>query len=125
MPALNFYEEFADKVFAGIKNQTIRKTRKHPIKRGDTLYLYTGQRTKQCRLLKTVVCVRTFEVKFTKQWYYWRECGWLKRWRKFEIYELEYLAQKDGFGTDLDMIHWFQKHHGLPFEGQVIRWGDE
>jgi hypothetical protein len=55
MPALNFRPQFADLVSSGQKTQTIRQVRKCPIKVGDTLWLYTGMRTKQCRLLADAV----------------------------------------------------------------------
>ena len=42
---------------SGAKPCTIRAPRKRPIHVGDTLYLYTGMRTKACRRLCTVTCM--------------------------------------------------------------------
>jgi len=52
MPALNFQEQFADRVASGEKQQTIRAWRKRPFRTGDKLFLYTGMRhPKACREL--------------------------------------------------------------------------
>ena len=32
------------------------------------------------------------------------------------------LARLDGFSSVLEMAKWFEKTHGLPFEGVLIRW---
>ena len=63
MPALNFQEQFAAAVESGEKRQTIRSERKRPIKVGDTLYLYTGMRTKRCRKLGSAGCVGIEEIR--------------------------------------------------------------
>ena len=70
MPALNFKKEFArgemamlDKDYA-IRNKvkpkttTISSYRKRPFCKGDILYLFTGLRTKYCKRLGTVKCLR-------------------------------------------------------------------
>jgi hypothetical protein len=44
MPILNFQPRFVEPIRAGTKAQTIRATRKIPIKAGDRLYLYCGLR---------------------------------------------------------------------------------
>lgn len=62
MAAINFKEEFAPDVEFGSKRQTIRKVRKNPIVAGEELKLYTGQRTKKCRLLKVARCTRVIPI---------------------------------------------------------------
>ena len=57
MPALNFQKQFVPLIESGEKRQTIRSQRKQPIKVGDLLYLYTGQRTKNCRKLAESICL--------------------------------------------------------------------
>jgi hypothetical protein len=32
------------------------------------------------------------------------------------------IAHKDGFESVLEMLSWFWKNHGLPFEGFIIEW---
>jgi hypothetical protein len=78
MPALNFQSQWADAVYLGAqhangfscsidlipKRTTIRKPgRARP---GQTLYLFTGQRTAVCRQLGTVICLGVTPVTFTE-----------------------------------------------------------
>ncbi len=56
MPAYNFKKQFAPDVEAGRKLHTIRPKRKRPTQPGERLKLYTGMRTKNCRLLVDTVC---------------------------------------------------------------------
>ena len=63
MPALGFQKQFVPMIEDGSKHHTIRRKRKNPIKVGDVLYLYTGMRTKQCRLIKEVTCTAVVPIK--------------------------------------------------------------
>jgi len=109
MPALNFQKQFTDAVESGKKCQTIRAYRKvRDPKVGDTLYLYTGMRTKQCRKLGEVECTSVEHVKIG------RYCASMSHKDDF--------AQADGFDTYGAMLDWFEQTHGLPFEGLLIRW---
>ncbi len=49
MPAYSFKERFVPFILDGTKTQTVRSRRRHPAKPGDTLYLYSGLRTKYCK----------------------------------------------------------------------------
>lgn len=118
MPLLNFQKQFADAVKSGSKSQTIRAPRKHPIKRGDTLYLYTGLRTKNAELLRKVECESVSEITISNHrvdfvggffWLSGRD-------------SLESFAINDGFKNWVEMIEWFDKTHGLPFKGTLIEW---
>lgn len=57
MPAYNFKAQFADPILAGEKSTTIRPRRKHPTQAGDTLYLYTGLRTKSAKRIGAYRCI--------------------------------------------------------------------
>ena len=113
MPSLNFQKQFADKVVSGEKRQTVRKGNR--IKAGDKLYLYTGQRTKQCRKLGETVCNEIYKIEITDEHIYIDLCV-------LTGIEKEQLAKDDGFECAADMIDWFKNTHGLPFFGQVILW---
>jgi len=117
MPAINFSAEFADRVQSGEKQQTIRRLRKRPIKAGDTLILYTGQRTKACRKLGEAACDRVFPVVIGR-----KSMGW--RGYSLNPYSMtaNFLAQNDGFESYAAMADWFDNRYGLPFEGVVIQW---
>ncbi|MEM1370595.1 MAG: hypothetical protein AAGG72_00045 [Pseudomonadota bacterium] len=127
MPALNFQAQFADDVADGTKQQSIRAPRRDGrvhCKVGDTLKLYTGMRTKSCRLLGEgrVTGVRDVRIEGVEMW--------LNGLRlPTHIYSRDQLeptdnefAQADGFEDFMDMRDWFSEHHGLPFEGVCIEW---
>lgn len=126
MPALN-YTVFIDKVESGEKRQTIRATRKHPIKVGQRLHHFTGMRSAKCCRLRaghTDFCTRaepivmsitkrgTFAVRVGK-----RRMDWL------QIYAI---ARADGFEGVDTMRSFFVRTHGLAagkkFHGQLIQW---
>ncbi len=127
MPALNFMKQFAEDVEWGIKRQTVRALRKDGrahCKVGDRLRLYTGMRTKGCRLLgeATVLSVEPVLIEGT--------CMSVNGTPLFSSIlsrdqpgqtDNEF-AEADGFGGFMEMADWFQQIHGLPFSGVVIRW---
>jgi hypothetical protein len=117
MPALSFYARFAPLVESGHKRQTIRTPRRHPIRPGDQLKLYTGMRTAQCRRLATVVCQAVFAFRLQSRRRVWYEpLGWL------DAAARERFARDDGFADWAEMFAWFEDKRGLPFHGIVIRW---
>ncbi len=125
MPALNFQAQFAQAVEDGAKRQTIRAFRKdkRDPKVGQTLYLYTGMRTKACRKLGEAECIDVvpldlgpFGVQLDTA-----EGATLLR---VPCPALTRFAQDDGFASWPEMAAWFDKVHGLPFRGLLIRWGD-
>lgn len=118
MPALNFRAEFADAVERGEKCQTIRAYRKdgrNP-KPGDTLHLYTGMRTRACRLLAVRRCTAVKPVLIVESYA-------LVAGETLEGDALERFAKADGFDGWSDMSRWFERTHGLPFHGLAIYWG--
>lgn len=128
MPVLNFQARFAEIVRTGSKRQTIRARRKdfrNP-KRGDRLYLYTGMRTKQCRKLGEARClsVEGIQVLGDKPSGEYGVFTYDRNWpgRTTEKRH-ELLARNDGFESFDEMLDWFRKTHGLPFDGLLIRWG--
>ena len=121
MPALNYQGRFAPRVESGEKRQTIRPRRKREIKPGDTLYHYTGMRTKRCRKLGTAVCLRCQPITINEHsMSIVVDDGTLGIWP--EGGPLEWLAHKDGFDSWEEMRDWFKKRYGLPFEGVLITW---
>ena len=119
MPLLGFKKQFAPLVESGANRQTIRLKRKdgknpHP---GDTLYLYTGLRTKGCRKLGTAICTGAWDVGITK-------CGPVLTGIRLDPDEAGELAARDGFSCFGDMQDFFEKEHSLPFWGLLIEWGE-
>ena len=118
MPALNFKQQFAEAVKDGYKRQTIRALRKNPIKEGDTLYLYTGMRTKNCEKLNEVICDDVLDFGIHMD-------GWgcdVGPCMIRDKNELNKIARADGFVDWVEMVRWFIDTHGLPFKGNLILW---
>lgn len=118
MPALNFKAQFAEPVSNGAKRQTIRAQRKdgRDPKPGDRLYLYTGMRTKACRKLREARCTSVLPVTI------YNEADIVYGQRRLGAIERINFAIDDGFMSPRDLADWFEKTHGLPFSGLVIRW---
>ncbi len=129
MPALNFKKQFADDVELGLKRQTIRAPRKDGrlhCKVGDTLKLYTGMRTNQCRLLGEATVTRTAQVGIepTEMFLNGEILHAILHSRDQSDPTDNEFAEADGFDSFMDMASWFDDIHGLPFEGTVIYWDE-
>lgn len=117
MPAFNFKKQFAPAVKAGTKKQTIRAKRedcRNPHV-DDKLFFYVGQRTKGCRKLGEAICRTVHQI--TIDWAGVNVDGsWLSP------ADLNNLAQNDGFKNFYEMKVFFNKEHGLPFDGLLYKW---
>lgn len=112
--------------FAHPKRQTIRAYRKagNP-KPGDTLYLYTGARTKACRKLGEAVCLEAIPMHITHKGFGFEGGHHLGHFIKLYGHGASLMkgfASADGFSDWPAMRDWFEKTHGLPFNGLLIRW---
>lgn len=120
MAALGFKGRFVDLILDDKKKQTIRNFRKYPIKPGETLYLYYGMRTKQCKKLKEVTCRNVHEIVITKRGITLYLNG--DRKLKSTVDNLNQFAIADGFVSWEEMKLWWTMTHELPFTGQLIQW---
>ena len=122
MPALSFKKQFATMVESGKKHQTIRKTRKRPIKVGDTLYLYTGMRTKSCRKLGEAVCKSAENIEiFNTDLFYFPNV--IVGCIRLSVEETSKIIRDDGFEFEKDFYDFFMDESGrLRFKGQLIKW---
>lgn len=114
MVALNFQPQFADAVASGEKTQTIRRSaRARP---GQSLQLYTGQRTKACRKLADATCIDCTYVGLTARGV---ALGDASRFPG----SIDDFARQDGFKDYADMWKWFSERYETgSFTGQIIRW---
>ncbi len=136
MPALNFMKSMAPLVESGAKRQTIRRPGRFKV--GDTIQLYTGQRTKACRKLGKAICTSVVPIVIDFR----RTSG------EIDVPHVKYngklvsdsvliaIAFRDGFGSPQKnqeeryreavarFMAFFEDHYGLPFEGEIIEWGD-
>lgn len=142
MPLLGFQSQFAAPILAGSKTQTLRQPRKdgRDPKAGDTLYLYTGLRTKTCRKLGEARCTQAFYVFLSLASFRVvrgprgalsagpdalriTRCGvGLNRRQLLEF------ARRDGFNDPRGLANWFLRNHRTRLERgarlplRVIRW---
>ena len=124
MPALGFKRQFVDYVLDGSKLHSIRALRKRPFAAGDTLSLYYGMRTKQCRLLFRAPCIKVEEFRMVRA-RVWIDGEELCRDEK------DALAWRDGFRFkdtgragcfELMLAFWVKTHGDIDFSGQIIHW---
>lgn len=123
MPALNFQKQFAPDVEAGRKTNSIRAPRKDGrahCKVGDRLKLYTGMRTKGCRLLGEGLVRAVSEIEINVG--HVRLVSGPQTVDMFGRVALDSFAREDGFENWPAMAGWFAQTHGLPFHGFLIRW---
>lgn len=124
MPAYNFKARFAPLVESGEKRQTIRKPRKRPTVAGDRLKLYTGMRTKACRLFFFGTCQSVepvvIDIRETVQLFpapYVEVAGKLLPYS-----DMLALAEADGFSSVWEMVEFFKSTYGLPAALELIKW---
>ena len=124
MQTINFKLEFAPPVESGEKRQTIRRERKRPIVPGDTLNLYTGQRTKNCRLLRVVECRAIKDVDIRRDAVVLADRANQNTVGIFPAASKDAatFAKADGFDSFESLVKWFNTTYGLPFRGVVILW---
>lgn len=121
MPALSF-SVFKDKILSGAKRQTIRSVRKNPIKEGDKLFLYWKQQSpKDCEELGEATCTSVKPITIYKD-----DCfvtlANKERENIDDPCDLNKFAIADGFDNWDDLVKYFEKNYGLPFEGVLIQW---
>lgn len=115
---INFKQQFAEMVESGEKRQTIRRERKghRQIGKGDHLKLYTGLRTKQCRLLGEGIVNYVMSICIGP-----KGASFFTGQRS--IAAPESLYQDDGFESYQDMYKWFLGQYKTDvFCGRLIIW---
>ena len=127
MALINFQKRFVPKILAGEKTHTIRAWRKHPVKVGETLHLYTGLRQRGARLLMRVPCTKALPITLSRgnEWMYSQGEHVIRP--QIEIAgsllaldEMEALAVRDGFASLFEMASFWDLNK--PFSGQIIHW---
>jgi hypothetical protein len=136
MVAYSFKVRFAEPILDGRKGGTIRATRKWRYGPGPSaelgghaypgreLQLYTGMRTRQCRLIgrKTCVAVEPIRLDFIAERFHLRGRS-ANEFRIVEGDDLDAFARFDGFEDFKAMADFWQNTHGDPdFDGWHIRW---
>lgn len=121
MVAYSFKRQFVAPIQAGTKAQTIRAARRRHAREGEEVQLYTGMRTKSCRLIGRAVCksVSTITLDFPSRKITLNGHVWI-----LQPGALDQFAQEDGFaGWGSMQNFWRQNHETLAvFSGILIRW---
>lgn len=123
MVAYSFKARFAEPILSNQKLQTIRPVgkRRHA-GAGSLLQLYTGMRTKQCKLVATRRCASVHQILLLIMPN--AEIEARIDGRMLGELELAALARADGFGSIEDMwLFWRENHKGVnKFDGLLIKW---
>lgn len=123
MVAYSFKKQFAEPILLGSKRQTIRADRRRHARPGEQLQLYTGMRTKHCRLIARATCTDVERVMLDFSNYGVVKIGDTVL---FSDARMQEFARSDGFASWADMRNfWRENHPGTDvFEGVLIMWGD-
>lgn len=134
MTAYSFKQRFIAPILAGTKTQTIRADRRRHARPGGQLQLYTGMRTKQCRLIALATCaavgkiiisfVGPGNVKIELP----GEAGPIRsgmygpRWGA--VHDLDTFSRRDGFTNWDDMRAFWRAERGdvSEWDGVIICW---
>jgi uncharacterized protein YqfB (UPF0267 family) len=121
MVAYSFHRRFAEPILDGRKGGTIRPDRRRHARPGEELQLYTGMRTKQCRLITRQHCVAVDPITLD---FVTRSIEWPAEDRLiYRSSDLDRFAVFDGFRCYADMIEfWAETHATDKFHGWHIRW---
>ena len=116
MVAYSFQARFAEPILSGVKGGTIRSDRRRHTRPGEEMQLYTGMRTKHCRLIarKQCLAVVPIELNFSAS----------QVLRNGEVFWdpgiLDALARFDGFADFGEMtVFWGYRPR---FEGWHVCW---
>ena len=129
MVAYSFKPRFAEPIIAGTKGGTVRKDRggSGHAKPGDMLQLYTGMRTKRCRMIDARTCVAVVPITLSFGMFNIEHVRLDNA--AFAIHEaqrLDAFACFDGFADWGDLKRFWRDEHGEEdqFYGWHIRWLD-
>jgi len=105
MPAYNFQPQFVPMILDGSKYHTIRcRRKKRPTVVGDKLFLYTGMRTKKCRLIVETECKNILPVIVL------RGTNVVLDGRELTDEEMWKLAKADGFDDPWKFFDFFDRY---------------
>ncbi len=123
MVAFSFQKRFVAPILSGQKAQTIRRTLRRGTRPGCELQIYTGMRTKYCRLIGRATAVSVVPI-----------------WMHFDCDVVffpgvpdsstpetpDQFARDDGFKDWLELKKFWAKQHPdvVTFDGWLIAWGN-
>jgi hypothetical protein len=120
MPSFNFQKQFVPAISDGTKSGTIRQTQR--CKPGDTMFLFTGLRTKKCNRLRTVPCVAVLKVTVPDMFKKGTTATISLNDQRLSLFTEADFVKADGFPNSYSFYEFFQKQYGLPFTGYWHVW---
>lgn len=127
MVSYSFRPRFVDPILSGRKRQTVRAHRRRHARAGEELQLYTGMRTRSCRLIGRSICVVAAEV--TLRFRRSDEGASFRGAIDVVMVPPDLFAQQDGFANWAELKAFWEIEHPADFqagrfEGVMICWGD-
>jgi uncharacterized protein YqfB (UPF0267 family) len=124
MVAYSFQTRFVAPILAHKKCQTIRADRRRHARPNELLQLYTGMRTRRCKLIGRAVCVEVQPIVLTFDDANPDGEGFLLPKYQMQVSRDDF-AVADGFSDWADLrSFWRVQHPGIDrFEGVLISWG--
>ena len=116
MTAFNFQPQFVPLIKSGEKRSTIRQTKRCKV--GDSMQLYTGQRTRTCKKIMDVECIGTAKIVINRH-SIWRIC----KKEGIVCVNKMFLHEQEGFINAQQFLDFFKDKYGLPFIGYIHTWG--
>lgn len=122
MVAYSFQQRFVEPIEAGRKQQTIRGERRRHSRPGELVQLYTGMRTKNCRLIGTAWCRNVEPIRLILS----MPCIETVSGIIANAEGLDEFAQRDGFARWRTMAAFWRVYHPAAnvFSGVLIEWRD-
>lgn len=124
MVAYSFQKQFVRPILEGTKRQTIRDERKRHARPGEELQLYTGMRTRDCKLIAKVSCIRvgTITLDLDAGRAVILDNDGMATMHAHD--RIEHFARADGFESFEAMRAFWAKHHPgvTSFQGVIITW---
>jgi hypothetical protein len=120
MVAYSFQRRFVEPILYGSKRQTVRAHRARHARPGEQLQLYTGMRTRQCRLIAVGRCFTVEPIFLSMGGTVVLGTGTPRR----RQVDCEAFARRDGFRDWDDLVaFWAEQHKGcFDFSGVLICW---
>jgi hypothetical protein len=121
MVAYSFKSRFVEPIMSGAKRQTVRADRRRHARPGEPLQLYTGMRTRHCRLIGRATCIDIRPVTLI----FAEGEGVAMDGLRDLFGDMEGFARADGFASWAELSQfWRENHPGADiFDGVLIRWG--
>ena len=121
MAAYNFQKQFVPLIESGAKRSTIRQRRKNGYlpRPGDVLRLYSGMRTKSCKLIREAAVIAVTPITINAA----NGCAdvVLNGVRLLDS-DVSALARSDGFKGIIDFAVFFEQMYGGSVSGYLIQW---